>query len=260
MKTKEQVHNWNMEWNHSKRGVCYRLWHHNVRNSKLRGHTPPKYTRDELEEWVLSNPAFEKLYTTWVNNNYEQKLSVSIDRLDNSKGYSFDNIELVSFETNYQRSHEGFRNKSIHNPTLLNGGHRAVTVFTLSGKPMQSFISMSEAARYFSENRHQAISKCCLEEKLYWRKYLWCYADQFEHFVSTKLQDVSARAIKEFILKNSAVIQYSLEGEYIAEYSTITQAAKMTGLTFNLVSKWIKGESTRIKPTFIFTLKELEID
>lgn len=133
-------------------------------------------------------------------------------------------------------------------------------MFTLSGKPIQSFISLTAATRYLNHTSHQSISSCCLGDKLYWGKYLWCYADQFDHFVNTKLKDVSTRAIREFIIKNSTVLQYSLDGEYIAEYSTITEAAKSTRLTFNLVSKWIKEQPTKIKPTFIFKLKELSID
>ena len=49
-------------------------------------------------------------------------------------------------------------------------------------------------------------------------------------------------------------------GKFIASYSTIVEAAKSTGLTTNLVSKWMQGKSTVIKPTFIFERKEPEIE
>jgi len=260
MKNQEKRHIFNMNWNHSKRGVCYRLWHHNVKNSIKRGHTPPAYTRDQLEKWILEHPNFETLYNTWVTSDYDMNLAVSVDRLDDSKGYSFDNIQLISFEENCKKACEGTRNKTLYNPTLLNGGHRAVTMFTLKGVPLCSHISLAEAARFFNTPSHQSISACCLYQKLYWKNYLWCYSDEFDSFTSSKLSTLSPRAISEYKLKNSRVLQYTLEGEFINEYSTITEAAKCTNLTTNLVKKWIYGRSTKMTPTYIFKLKEIHID
>lgn len=252
--------NWNKEWNHSISGVCKRLWHHNTKSSIKRGHPAPEYSQQELEEWLLAQPNFNQLYTDWAESDFAHFKSVSIDRLDNSKGYSFDNIQLVDFQTNCDNAYRDVRHKVLHNPTLLNGGHRAVTRLTLRGTPICSYISMSAAAEAMNSDRHQSISQCCLGDKLYWRDSIWCYSDKYEDFIINQLPDISKRAIAEYILKNSLIQQYSLEGKFIASYSTIVEAAKSTGLTTNLVSKWIQGKSTVIKPTFIFERKEPEIE
>ena len=123
----------NFKWNKSKRGVCIRLWHHNVRNSIKRGHKPPEYSQKELIDWILKQPNFELLYTNWKISNYKQDFAVSIDRLDDSKGYSFDNIQLVTFRENYLKSHQGFRDKTLYNPTLLNSVHTTIYQYDIYG-------------------------------------------------------------------------------------------------------------------------------
>lgn len=119
---------------------------------------------------------------------------------------------------------------------------------------------MSAATEAMNSDSHQAISACCMFNKLYWKGSLWCYSDTYEDFINTKLTDLSKQAINEYILKNSLILQYTLEGDFIASHSTITEAAKSTGLTPNLVSKWMQGKSTIVKPTFIFKRKEPEIE
>lgn len=249
-----------MNWNRSISGVYKRLWHHNTKNSIKRGHSAPTYSQQELGDWIISQPNFNSLYQTWIESDFNHFKSVSIDRLDNSKGYSFDNIQLVDFQTNCDNAYRDVRHKVLHNSALLNGGHRAVTRLTLKGVPICSYISMSAAAEAMNSDRHQSISACCMFNKLYWRDSLWCYSDTYEDFINNKLTNVSKQAINEYTLKNSLILQYTLEGDFIASYSTITEAAKSTGLTTNLVSKWMQGKSTVVKPTFIFKRKELEIE
>lgn len=257
-KTKEQIFNWNRNWNKSKKGVCIRLWHHNKTNSIKRGHPEPSYTQEELTKWILSQPNFDRLYSIWVESGYDRMKAVSIDRLNNSKGYSFDNIQLVDFQTNCDNAIRDTKHKLIHNPTLLNGGHRAVTQFDLKGNPICSHISLSAAAEYLGADSHQSISACCLGKKLYWKKYLWCYSDKYNETLQN-IKELSDKAIKEYKLKNSAILQYSLNGIYLNSFTTITEAAKYNNLTTNLVSKWMQGKSTTIKPTYIFKRKEPEI-
>lgn len=74
-------------------------------NSVNRGHEPPKFTFDQLYEYAISN-GYEDLHKTWVNSDYDKKLNPSFDCLETTKGYSFGNIELVTWEENYQREHK----------------------------------------------------------------------------------------------------------------------------------------------------------
>ena len=68
----------------------------------------PNYTSKELKEWVLSQSNFEELYNNWVKSNYNKDLTPSIDRIKDDKGYSFDNIQLVTW---YYNNNKQYKNK-----------------------------------------------------------------------------------------------------------------------------------------------------
>ena len=83
-----------------------RIYNDQGSNSKVRGHQPPAYTLEEFREWfaVQSNKA--KLWKAWEESGYDKWSAPSVDRLDQTKGYSFDNIELVDYKTNDARERQ----------------------------------------------------------------------------------------------------------------------------------------------------------
>ena len=60
--------------------------------------------KDAFYQWALESGEFHKLFEDYENNNYERKLSPSVDRIDPSKGYSFNNMEFVTMSENSRRS------------------------------------------------------------------------------------------------------------------------------------------------------------
>lgn len=70
------------------------------RRSKLRGHDSPSFTLCEFREWLYDKDEFNSLYKTWVESKYYRFLKPSIDRIDDSKGYSFDNMQVVTWQEN----------------------------------------------------------------------------------------------------------------------------------------------------------------
>lgn len=59
-------------------------------------------SKEEFFNWCYKNfETFNKLFKNWQLNNFERKLSPSIDRLENSKGYTLDNIRWI---TTYQNT------------------------------------------------------------------------------------------------------------------------------------------------------------
>ena len=82
----------------TKDGYVRRMYDRQRQRSHKRGLPMPKYTREEFIDWILSKPKFHQLFYNWVLSGYQRKFAPSIDRKDNNKTYSFDNIQLMSWK------------------------------------------------------------------------------------------------------------------------------------------------------------------
>ena len=81
-------------------GWCNKVFHNQVKSSKRRGHNPPDYTRFDLYSWTLAQPNWETLYNNWMQSGWQTNLVPSIDRLDDTLPYSFNNIQLMTWKEN----------------------------------------------------------------------------------------------------------------------------------------------------------------
>ena len=126
---------------HTLEGHITAIWNAQRQRSKHNGWAEPAYSREELIEWVRNQPNASDLYTAWELSGYEKNHAPSIDRLDDYKPYSFDNIRLVDWETNNKKG----RDSQITGDNTKNCS--AVRQLTMDGIPIQDFHSVSAAAR-----------------------------------------------------------------------------------------------------------------
>ena len=61
-------------------------------------------TKEEFYNWAFSNETFHKLYEVYESSNYERKLAPGVDRVNSSRGYTLDNMEIVTLSENCKRS------------------------------------------------------------------------------------------------------------------------------------------------------------
>ena len=101
------------KFHESKEGIVSRIYCTQKRKSKLRGHKPPTYTKNEFREWLFNQDNFEKLYKEWVDNDYATNYTLSCDRINNTKQYSLDNIKLTSWQINNKNGCKS-RMKKVH--------------------------------------------------------------------------------------------------------------------------------------------------
>ena len=161
---------------HSRTGLISRIFSNQKTNSKKRGHVLPNYTIQELREWCLSQKIYHTLYEEWVQSDFKKGKSPSCDRIDDSKPYTLDNIQLMSWDDNKAKGHKSISDNTIQNSGLLHGGHRQVDMLTLEGQYIKTFISMRRAAA--ESNAHQAnISKCCRGKLNKTGGYRWRYTN-----------------------------------------------------------------------------------
>lgn len=143
------------DYYHTKVGLIRNILSNQRKNCKRRGHKPPEYSSDEFIEWIFSNKDFERLYSNWKESKFDKMLVPSVDRLDDDKTYSFDNIRLITWQENFDKGNND--RKTGKKITI----HRSVEQLDLSGKKIDDFFSIASASRLTGVQR-VSIYKVCL--------------------------------------------------------------------------------------------------
>lgn len=128
----------------TKHGLALRIHTQQCEASKVRGYNLPSYTSEQLETWLIFNAEFNDLYATWVNSNYAKNLRPSVDRINDYKSYTLNNIQLITWEQNNQKNYESRMDGSNNKQSL------AVDMLDGEGNFIERFYSVSEAARRFN--------------------------------------------------------------------------------------------------------------
>ena len=97
-----------VDYDITEKGVIRVIYKTQKRNSKLRGHPVPSYTKKELADWMYDNK-YKEIYDSWVKNGYLKDIKPSVDRVDSLLPYSFSNIELITYRENMNRQFEDKR-------------------------------------------------------------------------------------------------------------------------------------------------------
>jgi len=88
---------------------------HMKHSSKVRGHFYPKFTKQELREWVIEHypKKFPFLFRRWRMLGCRREDKPSLDRIDDNKHYTPNNIRLTIWKLNKrkgERKERGVRN------------------------------------------------------------------------------------------------------------------------------------------------------
>jgi hypothetical protein len=105
-------------WRHSWSGMR-RLLYHRI---KIRVRHDPNYQRRafaftwyEFAEWLTERDAeLWTMFEKWRSNGFPRKFAPSIDRIDNDKGYTLDNIQLLTQADNARKDSGAWARKIKH--------------------------------------------------------------------------------------------------------------------------------------------------
>lgn len=138
----------------TKRGLVITIYDNQKSHSIARGHKPPSYTVDELRDWFRGNPIANKLYRAWKCSGYDKDLVPSVDRLDDDEPYTLDNIQLMTWKENRDKSHSDAKNG------INNKRNKSVIKMKLDDSLMDEYHSIAEASRQTGLNNSE-ICACC---------------------------------------------------------------------------------------------------
>ena len=131
----------------------------------------PSYSKKELYEWLTSSELFMELFTIWGDNGYNRMDAPSVDRLDDSRPYSMDNIQVMSFRDNNKKSHNDRKSGK-----LITSQNRRVRQLSKGGIFMGDFYSINEAGRKLNINSSH-IGETCKGKRKSAGGFLWEYSD-----------------------------------------------------------------------------------
>lgn len=110
----------------------------------------PNYSLQELRAWALEQPKFMELFDKWVESGYNRDLVPSVDRKDPTKGYTLDNIQLMTWRENREKGR-------YERMDLV---RRPVKQLNLDGSYVRTHDSVTEAAAFINRH-HMGISDTC---------------------------------------------------------------------------------------------------
>ena len=152
----------------TKKGLVSLMYSNQKRSSKERNNFPPLYSKNELIDWCFNQELFHKLYDDWKNIGFNTSKVPSCDRINDYLGYSFENIQLTTWEENKNKGHVDRKNG------INNKENKAVIATHISTGEKYEFHSQHEAERITGvANTH--ISKCCRSKGRSAGGYVWTF-------------------------------------------------------------------------------------
>lgn len=114
---------------------------------------------------------------------------------------------------------------------------KPVVQITLDGKYVQRFRNATKAEEFFNRPNNKNIWCCC--SKYYGFKtsygFIWMFEEDYiKNGVDLKYHEKGGY--------KKAIIQMSMDGEYIAEYESAREAERQTGIGYKLISRVCRGE------------------
>lgn len=128
----------------------------------------PDYSLEELRKWMLAQPNFESLYQAWISTGFNKMQKPSVDRIDDYKPYSLDNIQLTTWAENNARGHADIKN-GINNKIS-----KSVFQLTKDGSFIDRHYSAIHAGRVTGVD-FRNISRCCRGEAKTAGGFVWHY-------------------------------------------------------------------------------------
>lgn len=151
-----------MIWKNTWKGLTLDLYGKMWGRSERKGFGELSFSMQEFRVWFEDVGCLA--YNTWVMSSWKKGMRPSVDRLDCLKGYSFDNMQVITAKEN--------RTKGDAEKLVLWG--KRVQQITLESSVVRTYDSVKEASRRTGINKNN-ISSCCNKNRNHAGGYKWSY-------------------------------------------------------------------------------------
>lgn len=197
--------------------------------------------------YAVTNKETKKIYVGLTTKSLEERKKDHIKKSEKGKSYEFQHAiathgaeafkwqqvdtansidELAQKEKEYiliyNSKEEGYNSDE--------GGGIQKTVYQYdisTGKVVEKFSNLTDAAAVINLNK-QDLSKVCLSVNKVSNGFVWSYSSTFPKHINDKRKKV--------------VQQFSLEGKFINEFKSVSEASKCTGCNKTSIAKVCRGE------------------
>lgn len=111
------------------------------------------YNKKQLYDYLICNDEFILLHKEWAESGFKKELSPTIDRINPMLGYSFDNIQIMSWGENNRKGRHSIKT-GLNTKTLV-----PVIQFDKNKNKIREYFSIAEASRITGINK-SSISGC----------------------------------------------------------------------------------------------------
>jgi hypothetical protein len=169
--TKTDVRDNTTNYGLTEKGVIRVIYKTQRRNSIVRKMAPPEYSKKDLKLWLYENN-FKELFDNWVKSNYDKKSKPSVDRINDFKPYSLDNIQLGTWQDNINH----FVNDAM-NGTGKHGLKTKAMLQFFDGKLIAQYVSYNSAKRTVGYSFERVINTGRPDRK---NKFIWYYKEFYD--------------------------------------------------------------------------------
>ena len=107
----------------------------------------------------------------WKSSGYNRWTKPSVDRLDDNLGYSFDNIQLMTWKENNEKQHQ----RVLSGQYKKTNSKRVNKIDLITGEILDTFVSAAAASRSIGDLKYSLCSAITKNRSENYKGFKWEY-------------------------------------------------------------------------------------